>query len=128
MMQIYDLSDPSEPKFIRNFGLVGQQPGGTGDAPMDLHGCVSVVEKNRVYCGHGTAERGVLAILDRDILINDSLVDPANPTAEELSAPVVGQLRLPDYMGAHTAFRSSICSSKSLPTIRPWIGRISSQS
>ena len=45
MMQIYDLSDPSEPKFIRNFGLVGQQPGGTGDAPMELHGCVSVVEK-----------------------------------------------------------------------------------
>ena len=102
MMQIYDLSDPSEPRFIRNFGLVGQQPGGTGDAPMDLHGCVSVVEKNRVYCGHGTAERGVLAILDRDILINDALVDPANPTAEELSAPVVGLLRLPDYMGAHT--------------------------
>ena len=103
MMQIYDLSDPSEPKFIRNFGLDGQQPGGTGDAPMELHGCVSVVEKNRVYCGHGTAERGVLTILDRDILINDALVDPAEPTAEELGAPVVGQLRLPDYMGAHTA-------------------------
>ena len=102
-MQIYDLSDPSEPKFIRNFGLDGQQPGATGDAPNELHGCVSVVERNRVYCDHGTAERGVLTILDRDILINDVLVDPARPTAEELGAPVVGQLRLPDYMGAHTA-------------------------
>ena len=51
MMQIYDLSDPSEPKFIRNFGLDGQQPGATGDAPNELHGCVSVVERNRVYCG-----------------------------------------------------------------------------
>ena len=111
MMQIYDFRDPSEPKFIRNFGLVGQQPGGTGDAPsgqdvfdnrMELHGCFSVVERNRIYCGHGTAAHGVLTILDRDILINDSLVDPAQPTAEELSAPVVGQLSLPDYMGAHT--------------------------
>lgn len=104
MMQIYDLSDPSEPRFIRNFGLDGQQPGATGDAPNELHGCVSVVERNRVYCGHGTAERGVLTILDRDILINDALVDPARPTPEELSAPLVGRLRLPDYMGAHTAF------------------------
>ncbi len=103
MMQIYELSDPREPKFIRNFGLDGQQPGATGDAPNELHGCVSVVERNRVYCGHGTAERGVLTILDRNILINDALVDPAEPTAEELSAPLVGQLRLPDYMGAHTA-------------------------
>ena len=102
MTQIYDLSDPSEPRFIRNFGLVGQQPGGTGEVPITLHGCVSVVEKNRVYCGYGTSARGVLQILDRDILINDALVDPATPTAEELSAPEVGLLRLPDYMGAHT--------------------------
>ncbi|MGE4657510.1 MAG: hypothetical protein AAEI08_01110 [Gammaproteobacteria bacterium] len=104
MTQIYDLGNPSEPKFIRNFGLVGQQPGATGVAPMELHGCISVVARNRVYCGHGTAARGVFVILDRDILINDLLVDSANPTAEELNAPVVGQLRLPDYMGAHTTF------------------------
>ena len=72
MMQIYDMSDPSQPEFIRNFGLDGQQPDATGDAPNELHGCVSVVERNRVYCGHGTAERGVLTILDREILINDA--------------------------------------------------------
>ncbi len=30
MMQVYDLSDPSEPVFIRDFGLPGQQPGSTG--------------------------------------------------------------------------------------------------
>ena len=29
MTQIYDLSDPAHPLFIRNFGLVGQQPGAT---------------------------------------------------------------------------------------------------
>ena len=27
MTQIYDLSDPTKPVFIRDFGLVGQQPG-----------------------------------------------------------------------------------------------------
>ena len=30
MMQVYDLSNPAQPKFIRDFGLVGQQPGTEG--------------------------------------------------------------------------------------------------
>ncbi|MCX7152277.1 MAG: hypothetical protein NT115_07085, partial [Proteobacteria bacterium] len=30
MTQIYDLSDPAKPQFIRNFGLPGQQPGAAG--------------------------------------------------------------------------------------------------
>src|SRR5215831_14688902 len=30
MTQVYDLSDPEKPVFIRNFGLPGQQPGATG--------------------------------------------------------------------------------------------------
>ena len=38
MMQVYDLSDPAHPVFIRNFGLPGQQPGSTGPVPSDLHG------------------------------------------------------------------------------------------
>ena len=28
-MKIYDLSDPAKPKYIRDFGLLGQQPGAT---------------------------------------------------------------------------------------------------
>jgi hypothetical protein len=32
MTKIFDLSDPANPKFIRNFGLVGQQPGSTTSA------------------------------------------------------------------------------------------------
>ena len=32
MTQIYDLSDPAHPVFIRDFGLPGQQPGSTGPA------------------------------------------------------------------------------------------------
>src|SRR5262252_6448468 len=55
MTQIYDLSDPAHPKFIRNFGLPGQQPGSTGDAPIELHGPISTGKTgNRVYFGYGT--------------------------------------------------------------------------
>ena len=53
MTQIYDLSDPSEPVFIRNFGLPGQQPGSTGAVPTDLHGAISTGPKgNRLYFGY----------------------------------------------------------------------------
>src|SRR5437870_3290556 len=37
MTQVYALSDPAKPVFIRNFGLPGQQPGATGPTPADLH-------------------------------------------------------------------------------------------
>ena len=35
MTQIYDLSDPANPVFIRDFGLPGQQPGGVGPPPTE---------------------------------------------------------------------------------------------
>src|SRR6516162_8117185 len=50
MTQIYDLSDPAHPMFIRDFGLPGQQPGSTGPAPTELHGAISLgPSMNRVY-------------------------------------------------------------------------------
>ena len=50
MTQIYDLSDPAHPVFIRDFGLPGQQPGSTGPAPTELHGPMSTGPSgNRVY-------------------------------------------------------------------------------
>src|SRR5919201_92755 len=65
MTQIYDLADPAQPRFIRNFGLVGQQPGATGTAPTELHGMISTGEKrNRIYFGYGTNKSGVLQIVD----------------------------------------------------------------
>ena len=58
MGQVYDLSDPSEPLFIRDFGLPGQQPGATGTVPADMHGVMSTGPKgNRVYAGYGTTKR-----------------------------------------------------------------------
>jgi hypothetical protein len=66
MTQVFDLSDPRHPAFIRNFGLVGQQPGATGDVPTDLHGPISTgIKGNRIYFAYGTNKSGVLQIVDR---------------------------------------------------------------
>jgi len=101
MTQVYDLSDPAHPKFIRNFGLPGQQPGAQGTAPMELHGPISTGPKgNRVYFGYGTNKSGVLQIVDRDKLLNG----PKEVNDANLRYPEVGRLELPPTNGAHTAF------------------------
>jgi hypothetical protein len=99
--QIYDLSDPAKPVFIRNFGLPGQQPGATGPVPSDLHGPISTGPKgNRVYFAYGPGANGVLQIVDRGALLNG----PAEPTDENLLYPQLARLDLPPDSGAHTAF------------------------
>ncbi len=71
MTQVYDLSDPAHPVFIRNFGLVGQEPTASGDVPTDLHGMISTGPKgNRIYFGYGTNKGGVLQIVDRQKLLD----------------------------------------------------------
>ena len=101
MTQIYDLSDPAKPVFIRSFGLVGQEPGASGPTPITLHGPISTGPKgNRVYFGYGTNKNGVMQIVDRQKL----LTGPAAPTDENLLYPQVGQLVLSPKTGAHTTF------------------------
>ena len=101
MMQVYDLSDPTEPQFIRDFGLPGQQPGSTGFQPVDLHGAISTGPKgNRIYAGYGTSKGGVIEIIDREKLLKG----PKEPTETNLMYPVVGRLDLPEEVGAHTTF------------------------
>ena len=99
MTQVFDLSDPAKPVFIRNFGLVGQQPGSTGPVPTELHGPISTGPKgNRVYFGYGTNKAGVLQIVDRAKL----LAGPHEPTPQNLFLPEIGIFRLPATNGAHT--------------------------
>ena len=101
MAQIYDLSDPAHPVFIRNFGLPGQQPGARGQTPEDLHGPISTGPKgNRVYFAYGNSRDGVLEIVDREKLLKG----PPEPTDENLKYPVVARVDYPDDVGAHTAF------------------------
>ena len=81
MTQIYDLSDPAKPVFIRNFGLPGQQPGAKGQSPGGVHGAVSFGAKlNRVYFAYDNARDGVIEIVDREKLLNG----PKEPTDENL--------------------------------------------
>ena len=101
MTQVYDLSDPAHPRFIRNFGLVGQQPGSTGPVPTMLHGAISTGPKgNRVYFGYGTNGGGIVQIVDREKLLNGA----ADPTPDNLLYPQVGRMDLSPLIGAHTTY------------------------
>jgi hypothetical protein len=98
MAQIYDVSDPTKPVFIRNFGLPGQQPNAKGPAPGGLHGPFSTGPKgNRVYFAYDNSRDGVIEIVDREKLLHGA----PEPTDENLRAPIVSMVELPDDMGAH---------------------------
>ncbi len=101
MTEVYDLSDPVNPVKIRDFGLVGQQPGATGEIPTELHGPISLgPASNRVYFGYGTDKGGEFQIVDREKLLKG----PKEPTPENLKYPEVGHLYLSPLNGAHTVF------------------------
>ena len=99
--QVYDLSDPAKPVFIRNFGLPGHEPGASGPVPSTLHGPISTGAKhNRVYFAYGANSKGVLQIVDREKLLNG----PKEPTPANLVHPQIARLDLPPQFGAHTGF------------------------
>jgi hypothetical protein len=101
MTQVYDLSDPTKPVHIRDFGLPGQEPGATGTVPTELHGMISTgPQGNRIYFGYGTNKGGILQIVDREKLLNG----PKEPTPENLRYPEVSRLEMTPLNGAHTAF------------------------
>lgn len=104
MTKIYDLSDPAQPRFIRDFGLPGQQPGASGTAPEGLHGPIAF--RNRVYIAYGTGAKGVLQIVDRDKLLkgNPQTAEPFAPTVENLLYSQIGRLDVSPDWGGHTAF------------------------
>jgi hypothetical protein len=107
-LKIYDLSDPTNPRYIRDFGLLGQQPGATSHegviGGIAIHGAISAgVAKNRVYAAYGTGANGLIQILDRQKLLHD-FESPVNPTSEEMLSPQVGYVVMSPDQGAHTTF------------------------
>ena len=99
MTQVYDLSDPANPVKIRDFGLVGQQPGATGAVPVAIHGLVSTGPKgNRVYLAFGTNKGGIMQIVDREKLLKG----PKEPTPDNLNHPEISRLVMLPFNGAHT--------------------------
>lgn len=104
-VKIYDLSDPAKPRYVRDFGLVGQEPGSKVEPiPQSLHGPIRL--GNRVYFGYGSSAAGTLEIVDRDKLLkgNPAAKDPFAPTPENLRYPQISKLDLYPNTGAHTAF------------------------
>ena len=101
IIQVYDLSNPAKPVFIRNFGLPGQQPGSSGPVPSAVHGAMSTGPKgNRLYLAFGTGRSGIVQILDRDKLLNG----PKEPSDQNLLYPQIARVDLPPDVGAHTAY------------------------
>ncbi len=107
-MQIFDLSDPTDPVFIRNYGVPGTPPG-EDPTGLRLTGFHEFLERDGfVYGAHGTSSNGVLTILDRERLLNDCDAregDPCatNPTNDDLEEPIVTRFNTPSDMGVHTA-------------------------
>ncbi len=109
MTQIFDLSNPANPKFIRNYGLVGQQPGAIGANPTGVHGMIELGD--RLYFGHGTGSNGIMQIVDRAKLLDATkcATPPSanfrtTPTEADLLCPQLGRLDTSPTMGAHTTF------------------------
>jgi hypothetical protein len=98
MLEVYDLSNPAQPVFIRSFGLPGQEPSASGPVPLAVLDVVSTGRQgNRVYLGYGQRRGGVLQILDRDKLLNG----PKQTSPESLVYPEISRRELPPYATAH---------------------------
>ncbi len=107
-LQVFDLSDPSEPRLIRNFALPGMQPGGEGDYynPHGIHEATVSRDGSKVYLAYGTGAKGVIQILDKEALLegDPTLEDPLEETYSNLLYPQLGRLDMPEHWGAHTVF------------------------
>ena len=98
MTKIYDLGDPARPRLIRDFGLVGQEPGSTGEPPGGVHGPIAY--RDRVYFAYGTSAGGILQIVDTKKLLEG----PPAPTRDNLASPEIGRLVMNPDWGGHTSF------------------------
>lgn len=97
--KIYDLSNPSQPKFIRDFALVGQEAGATVEPiPPEIHGPISY--NGRVYMAYGVSNHGVVQILDREKLLSGD----SAPTPQNFLAPQIGRVDMPPDWGGHTTY------------------------
>jgi hypothetical protein len=128
-LKIYDLSDPRKPVYIRDFGLVGQEPGaeikaahsctsdpgpncyeGSTNPPAGVHGPISMGPKvNRIYLPYGVGRDGVIQIVDRQKLLAGCTLPTAsphcatNPTQAELLYPQVGVIAMNPENGGHSS-------------------------
>jgi len=118
-IKIYNLHDPANPEYIRDFGFVGQEPTasvgppppppleGLITPPTGIHGPISA--GNRIYAAYGVGGNGVVQILNRTKVLNGctgSSTCAKSPTQAEMLAPQLGWFTLPgtSLQGGHTSF------------------------
>jgi hypothetical protein len=128
-IKIYDLSNPRKPVYVRDFGLVGQEPSadvktahsctsdpgpncheGSKNPPGGVHGPISMGPKvNRIYLPYGVGRDGVIQIVDRQKLLTGCTLPTAsphcatNPTQAELLYPQVGVIAMNPENGGHSS-------------------------
>jgi hypothetical protein len=126
---IFDLSNPANPVFLRDWALDGQQPGGVipphFTAVPSIHGPISTgldggafelagATGNRVYFPYGTGSNGVMQVVDRTSLlpppfgsgvkcgsISSTLTSPA---CTDFHTAELGRLIMNPDNGAHTSW------------------------
>jgi len=105
-LKIYNLHDPSNPQYIRDFGLVGQQPGATTfegpvNPPSGIHGPISGYPvKDRLYAAYGVGSNGVIQIIDRKKLLTGNPNDVLSPQISYWTLTP----NSPGDQGGHTSF------------------------
>jgi len=116
---VFDLSDPANPKFLRDWALDGQQPGGVlpphFTAIPSIHGPISTgVAGKRIYFAYGTGDNGVMQIVDRSKLLPPplgtgvacgSIASTLTPSpCTDFTTAEVGRWIMNPVNGAHTSF------------------------
>src|SRR5215813_11659685 len=127
-MKIFDLSDPANPHYIRDIGLLGQNPGSSvTTATSGVHGPYIGLKNpltgeviNRGYIPYGTSSNGVLQVVDRNKVLPKNYVTTAGqavggswvpatpnsavaPTDQEMKDIVIGSMDMTPTEGAHSA-------------------------
>src|SRR5262249_32572290 len=127
-MKLFDLSDPAHPHYIRDIGLVGQNPGSTTTAASGgVHGPYIALANpltneviNRGYIPYGTSSQGVMQIIDRNKVlpldyhttagqavggswVPATLGSAQAPTDKEMTDIVIGSMQMTPTEGAHSA-------------------------
>jgi hypothetical protein len=128
-MRLYDLSDPAHPRYIRDIGMVGTNPGSTA-TPLSgsgIHGPYIAISNpltgesiNRAYMPYGTSSQGALQIVDRNKVLPLNYVTAAGqavggswvpatpnsaqaPTDQEMKDIVIGSMQMTPTEGGHSA-------------------------
>jgi hypothetical protein len=126
---IFNLSDPANPVFLRDWALDGQQPGGQipphFTAVPSIHGPISTgpadgafalagATGNRVYFPYGTSSNGVMQIVDRLALLPPPWGNGAtcgsiastldSPACTDFKTAELGRLIMNPDNGAHTSW------------------------